>query len=250
MKNHTNPQFWLIRLSLVLFSLSFSQALAAQETADSIIQKYLLAIGGTENWAKLNTLRQTGKITTQGVELKFVAVAMRPNLTFQSGTFQDNSFIDAFDGTIAWEKNVFTGKPNPVKKDSLETLEASKENFEDDFINYREKGFKVELNGKQMLNERNCYRLLLRKESGEDKIYFLNDSTFLPVMVRSFPPSRQLEGKFIEVYFADYRQIEGFRMPYNLQTYFDGQRAMIFEIEKIEINPVLDKKLFIFPEEK
>ena len=54
----------------IFFGLLALTALSAQaQNADEIIQKYANAMGGLDNFNKVKTVKMTGTVTTQGMDL-------------------------------------------------------------------------------------------------------------------------------------------------------------------------------------
>jgi hypothetical protein len=233
----------------VLF-LSFNAVQA--QTADEIVKKYLDAVGGVDAWKKLESIKQVGTLTlvTQGgMSISFSTFAARPNLTRQEGEFQGMKFIEAYDGKIAWTVNPFAGAKDPTKKGKDETDEAAKESFEDEFIDYATKGNKIELMGNEEIEGTKTFKVKLTRKSGEDRFYFFDAQTFLPIMVRTVGQTGQSKGVTMETYMSDYKKVEGIMVPYSVEQKSNGESQVIIKAEKVELNAKLNKKeIFDFPE--
>ena len=63
----------------LLLTLSFSIISRAQ-TVDEVIENYLKAIGGKEKLLSLKTLRTTGFLKMQGMEIPYIQQQKAPNL--------------------------------------------------------------------------------------------------------------------------------------------------------------------------
>lgn len=236
------------KLALLFVFAAFALASQAQ-TADEIVGKYLKAIGGAENWKKLEAQSMTGYVVVQGMNIPYTAIQARPNLMYSAGEFQGNKFIEAFDGTVAWMQNPFAGAAKPTKKDAEETAQAAKEPFEDDLIDYTTKGHTLELDAKQEeMDGVKCFKLTMKRKQGDEKVYFIDGENYIPVCVRSFAQTGPAKGQAVETYFSDYKEEGGLMMAHTLETKMGGQTAVTIKMEKIEINPTLDKKIFSFPE--
>ncbi len=236
------------KLALLFVFASFALASKAQ-TADEIVGKYLTAIGGAEKWKKLESQSMTGYVVVQGMNIPYTAIQARPNLVYSAGEFQGNKFIEAFDGTVAWMQNPFAGAAKPTKKDAEETAQAAKEPFEDDLIDYNTKGHTLELDAKQEeMDGVKCFKLTMKRKQGDEKVYFIDGENYIPVCVRSFAQTGPAKGQAVEIYFSDYKEEGGLMMAHTLETKMGGQTAVTIKMEKIEINPTLDKKIFSFPE--
>lgn len=236
------------KLALFLVFACFAFASKAQ-TADEIVGKYLTAIGGADNWKKLEAQSMTGFVVVQGMNIPYTAIQARPNLMYSAGEFQGNKLIEAFDGTVAWMQNPFAGAAKPTKKDAEETAQMAKEPFEDDLIDYSTKGHTLELDAKQEeMDGVKCFKITMKRKQGDEKIYFIDGENYVPVCVRSFAQTGPAKGQAVETYFSDYKEEGGLMMAHTLETKMGGQTAVTIKMEKIEINPAIDKKIFSFPE--
>lgn len=233
----------------LLLGLFLSVMLLKAQSADEIVMKYIETIGGVDKWKKLESIRQTGYIVVQGMNIPFTASGMRPNLTRQEGEFQGQKFVDAFDGTVAWNSSPWATMNKPTKKTEEETAEAAKENFEDDFINYKDKGHTIELEGKEEIEGAQCFKVKMKRKTGDEKIYFIDTEAYVPVMVRSFATSGPAKGQALETYMSDYKDVEGMMMPHTIEQKMGGQTAVVIKAEKVELNPQLDKAIFSLPKE-
>ena len=219
------------------------------QTADEVVSKYLKAIGGAENWKKLDAQSMSGYVVVQGMNIPYTATQARPNLMYSSGEFQGQKFIEAFDGTVAWTQNPFAGMAKPTKKDKEETEQAAKEPFEDDLIDYATKGHTLELDPKQEeMDGVKCYKITMKRKQGDEKVYFIDGENYITVCVRSFAQTGPAKGQAVETYLSDYKEEQGLMMPHTLETKMGGQTVVTIKMEKIEINPTIDKKIFSFPE--
>ncbi len=236
------------KLALLFVFASFALASKAQ-TADEIVGKYLTAIGGAEKWKKLESQSMTGYVVVQGMNIPYTAIQARPNLVYSAGEFQGNKFIEAFDGTVAWMQNPFAGAAKPTKKDAEETAIVAKEPFEDDLIDYNTKGHTLELDAKQEeMDGVKCFKITMKRKQGDEKVYFIDGENYIPVCVRSFAQTGPAKGQAVETYLSEYKEEGGLMMPHTIETKMGGQTVVTIKMEKVEINPTLDKKIFSFPE--
>lgn len=233
---------------LFLFALT---AIATQaQTADEIVGKYLKAIGGADNWKKIEAQRMTGFVVVQGMNIPYTMAQAKPNKSYSAGEFQGQKFIEAFDGTVAWGQNPFAGMANPTKKNEEETKEVAKEQFEDDLIDYATKGHTVELDPKQEeMDGTKCYKLTLKRKQGDEKIYFMDAENAVPVAVRSYAQSGPMKGQSVDMFMSDYKEVDGLMMAHTMEQKVNGQTVVTIKMDKIELNPTLDKTLFTFPDD-
>jgi hypothetical protein len=235
------------KLSLLALLFITAFTLKAQ-TADEIIEKYLTAIGGADNWKKLESMQQTGTAVAQGMNIPFTMSAMRPNLSKVELEIQGMKMVQqCYDGTVGWSLNPFNGGNTATKMTDEEVQEVAKENFEDDFIDFKTKGHTAELQGTEEIEGSKCFKLSLKRKVGDEKVYYFDTETYVPVMIRSFSTSGPMKGMAIETFMSDYKDVSGLMIAHSMEQKIQGQSAAVIKAEKIELNAKLDKSIFAFP---
>ncbi|MAT54254.1 MAG: hypothetical protein CMN32_07205 [Saprospirales bacterium] len=241
-----------MKFKFFLFSALFLVAFAPQkveaQTADEIISNYYEVIGGVDAWKNLNSMKMTGSAENFGMTFPITVYSMRPNLQKVVVDIQGQQFVEAFDGEVAWTINPFMGGTDPVKKSEEETKEAAKQVFEDDLINYKEKGHSVSLEGKEEIDGIETFKLKLTKADGDEIIYFFDTENFVPVVVRRFISTGELKGKAVDTYLSDYDEVGGMMIPHSYEQKVDGQTFMKSNFTSIEMNPDISVDEFKFPE--
>ena len=129
----------------LVFTLIFSQIFFAQ-TAKEIIDKNIELSGGLTNWKLLNSVILQGKVTL-GIndEYPIKIYQSRPNLTKTSIFInKKETAIEGFDGKKGYAMNYAANKlqeyPNYMA-----------ENFDNDFIDWENKGFEAKVLGKEKI---------------------------------------------------------------------------------------------------
>ena len=232
---------FLLALTLTAFAMK-------AQTADEIVEKYLKAIGGADKWKKIESTLMTGKGEAQGMNFPVTMTAMRPNSLKVEVDIQGMKMIQpCFDGTTAWSINPFGGGAEPTKMDEESTKEFARNKFEDEFIDFKTKGHTVTLEGTEEAEGTKCFKLKIVLKQGGEKIYFMDVENFIPIMVREFAMTGPSKGQASESILGDYKEVEGMMMPHSIETKLGGQTAAVIKIEKIEVNPKIDKSIFAFP---
>jgi outer membrane lipoprotein-sorting protein len=235
------------KLSLLALLFITAFTLKAQ-TADEIVEKYLTAIGGADNWKKLESMQQIGTAAAQGMNIPFTMSAMRPNLSKVELEIQGMKMVqECYDGAVGWSFNPFGGGNTATKMTDEEAQEAAKNSFEDDFIDYKTKGHTIELQGTEEIEGSKCFKISMKRKVGDEKIYYFDTETYVPVMFRFFSATGPMKGMAIETYMSDYKELNGLMVPYSTEVKIQGQSAAVMKAEKIELNAKLDKKIFEFP---
>ncbi len=129
--------------------------------------------------------------------------------------------------------------------------------FPDPFIDYKEKGYTVELLGKETIDGAETFKIKLIREpvtvdgKQEESVtfYFFDAENFVPIAVQTEIKSGQAKGMVSEVTFSDYQEVDGLYFPFSLTQGIKGQPGAPITITSIELNPAIDDNAFAFPEE-
>jgi hypothetical protein len=173
---------------LLLLAVTFVSIFATKaQTADEVINKFLVASGGKENLQAINSLQYTQSMTLNTpmgaipVKMEFFKVEKKLfRLNTSSEMFGDGfSVVTDTSGWVLIPANPFAGSTEPTLK-KLKPEErtgfASQMNadgFFPELVNYAAKGFTAELAGEAKANGKPCYKIKLKKDKAE--ITFLID---------------------------------------------------------------------------
>ncbi|HVH10122.1 MAG TPA: hypothetical protein VM736_10020 [Gemmatimonadales bacterium] len=238
-----------IVLSLVGAAL-VQWALAAQ-TADDIIAKYVQTVGGMEKIRAVQTLRRTGKYTGGGgFEAQVLQESKRPNKVRQEFSLQGLTGINAYDGKTGWKIEPWQGKkdPEPLGEDELKDIVEAAD-FDDQLVNYRDKGSKVDYEGLDQVEGSDAYKLKLTLANGDVRLYYLDTDADVPIKVEMKRMIRGAEQEF-ETSLGDYKPVAGWYLPYSMETGRKGEDKAKITYDKIEANVPIDDGRFEKPGSK
>jgi len=129
--------------------------------------------------------------------------------------------------------------------------------FPDPLFNYKEKGYKLELLGKETLDGTETFKLKLTqkpliidgKEEENSSIYYFDAENFVPLVIQSEIKSGPQKGMTSEAKMSDYQEVDGLYFPFSLTQGIKDQGSQGITIDKIELNPKIDEAEFEFPKE-
>lgn len=239
MKKHT-----ILMVALILLSAGFQ---TKAQSVDKIIDTYFENVGGKDKWSKVTSMVMEGEAQVQGRQIPMKIYRQQPNSLRMEFSLQGKTVVQqAFDGKDAWGMNFMTGKME--KKPEEVTKELAKEKFEPFYLNYKKKGHKIVLEGKEEIEGSECYKLKATKKDGEVIYLFFDTENSVLIMSRNTIKSGPAKGQQTESYVSDYKEVNGLMIPHALIEKVGGQKINI-SIKKITINSKLDAKLFAFPKE-
>ena len=222
------------------------------QTVDEVIAKHVQARGGLDKLKAAKTVRMTGKMTVgPGLEAPVVVEQKRPNHIRIEFTIQGMTGIMAFDGKGGWTLIPFSGKKDPEAMGEDDLKEAEEQaDLDGPFIDYKEKGNKVELVGKESVEGTDAYKLKATLKDGTVQYSYVDADSYLVIKEESKRTIRGVERE-TEATLGDYKKVEGLMFPCSIETGAkgDSQKQKI-TIEKIEINPAIDDSRFKMPEAK
>lgn len=231
-------------VALAAFSLS-----ASAQTVDEIIAKHVEALGGMEKMQAQKTRRASGKLSLPGgLEAPITMAQKRPEMFRANITFQGMDVVQAYDGKNGWQIDPTQGKKTaePLSEDDLKDVQENAD-FDGPLVNYKEKGNKVELLGKEDVEGTPAYKLKVTLKSGDVKTVFLDSDAYVEIKEVSKRTIRGAEREFENV-LGDYKEEGGVMMAHSFEVKPKGApQSQKLTIDKIEINPEIADSYFQVP---
>jgi outer membrane lipoprotein-sorting protein len=232
----------VIFASLLLLSGTF---LNAQEL-DEVLKNHFAAIG-QEKLVKVTSLKTTGKLVQQGLEIPFLQYAKRPGSVRIEGTFQGLTFLQTYNGKEGWNLNPFAGitDPQPMGEDELKQMKYSAD-LDGMLWNWKEKEYTVTLDGKEDVEGTSCFKVKLVTKEGDTFSYYIDADAY--VLIRS-NTKMKVQGNEVEsdTFYSNYSQYEGLALPGKIETKVGGNVVMTIITDKVEVNPELAESMFEKP---
>lgn len=216
---------------LFVFVLIFSHSVFAQ-TAKEIIDKNIELSGGLTNWKLLNSILLQGKVIL-GVkdEYPIKIYQQRPNLTKTVITIGGkDTAIEGYDGTKGYAMNYAANKVQ-------EYPDYSPESFDNDFIDWENKGFEAKYLGKEKIGNIYCHKVELTKNVNKNVYYFDTRDYMLVKEVK----------KDETLLYSDYKKVGNLAFAFRIESSSakkDGDYVML--INRIDTNKVFPANAFKF----
>lgn len=216
---------------IYLVLLTFATSLYAQ-TAKEIIDKNIELSGGLMNWKLLNSVLLQGKVIL-GVkdEYPIKIYQQRPNLTKTVITISGkDTAIEGYDGSKGYAMNYANNKVQ-------EYTGYVPESFDNDFIDWENKGFEAKYLGKEKIGNIYCHKVELTKNVNKNMYYF-DTKTYM--LLREIKKDETLD-------YSEYKKVGSLSMPFRIEsssTKKDGDYVMM--INRIDINKVFPANTFKF----
>lgn len=274
-----------------LLSLGATTAKTGPQTtlsAAEIVNKNVAARGGLEAWRSVQAMRFSGKLGAGGnqraqlpeslpgkkneilptdprpateVQLPFVMEMARPLKVRFELQFEGQTAIQVYDGSQGWKLRPYLNRLQlePYTADELRmaSLQAS---LDGPLVDYAAKGTRILLEGREVVEGHDTYKLKLTMKDGQVQHVWVDAGTFLEAKVEGQP--RRLNGQEhpVEVYYRDYRNVNGLQIPFVMETHVlpvavANSRVRetpvppeLITIDKVQVNPKLDATVFGKPD--
>lgn len=220
------------------------------QTVDEIIINHLNATGGPDKWAKLNSMKMTGNIDiAPGMKAPFTMFFKDKNKFRFELEVQGMTMIQALDVDSGWSIVPFSGKTDPERM-SPEEVKSSKQqaDFTGDLYNYKDKGNTVEYLGKEDMEGTDTYKLKVTRKNNDITYMYLDAASYLTLKetTKIKMQDKEVESATLQ---SNYKDVDGIKFPFSLEVRGadDESTGQMMTIETIEINPVVDDKMFKMP---
>jgi hypothetical protein len=219
---------------------------------DELIARHTKARGGAEAIESVRAIEIELTIAEPSYQADGRYVATRDGrMRIDVAMDGQDVFAEGLDGRRSW-----SWSPDKVadSEGSEQGTAALRHGVEFPFKLYglhemRGRGHRLELLGRQRVDDTDYYKLQLTLDDGFQVQYFLNPNTWLierERQLRALHVDIDPKPQWIEIVFSDYRPVGGVQFPYqqverNLES---GELLMTTTLTTIRINPVLDAARF------
>ena len=235
----------VLALGLVLAA---SAARGQTPTVDEIVAKNLAARGGLDKLRGLQTMKMTGTINVQGMDMPLTVMTKRPNLLFQEMTMQGQRMVSAFDGAKVWAINPMLG-PGPRELTGQQAdMIRDQASFDGPLVNYKDRGDTLEMAGSADLGGAKVWKLkLTRKIGGRSMFIYVDADTGLE---KQWSATVDQSGMTIDVdtVMLDYQPTpEGVLVARSMRTLVGGQQQGLLKVLTVEYNAPIEDAAFQMP---
>jgi hypothetical protein len=227
-------------LALAATAMITMQASQAQ-TADDVVNKYVEAMGGKEQLMALKSVKMTGSVNIQGMDIG-IAITIVHGIGFRNdlsvpGMGEGYQIITPSKG---WNYMPFQGQTSPeeVSEDKVKSGQAQID-LQSILVNYKEKGHTIELLGKETAEGAECYKLKVTQKSGKISTVFLDSKTYYRIKSVSKVNINGEETE-VETVYSDFKKVDGYVFPF-AQTTPNGP----ITYSSIEVNKPVDESIFV-----
>lgn len=230
----------LVVFILLIVIIQFARG----HSVDEIINKYIEARGGKE---KLNSI--------QSLCMKGVRQMMGNNIPVRVTIVQGKLFRTDFEYVgkpgylIVTEKEGWSYIPmqsqtvKQITPDALEKMQVGMD-IPGPLVNYAAKGYKAELEGKEIVEGKEAHKIKLISHDGNTVTYFIDTVTNFLVQIKHIRADVNGNEKEVITNFSNYRPVDGIMFPHTIINPGEGVMAGITTFDTIIINQAIDESQY------
>ena len=222
----------------ILFLLS--TLVTKAQSLDAIIQKHIFAMGGADNWKKINSVKMTGSINAGGMEIPVTITTAQGKGQRLEFTVNGMTGYMIITPNTGWSYSPMEGQQKPEAMTADDVKESQDElDIQGALIDYKAKGHKVEYLGKDEVEGTECHKLKVTYASGKEETMFIDASNYYHI--RSIQKAK-VNGKEEEQIsnYGNYQKLpEGVYWPMSVD---DGSGPIT--LKTVEINKPVDENIF------
>jgi hypothetical protein len=226
---------------LLFAGLAFATLNVSAQTADEVIAKNIEAMGGAAKLESLNTVKRTGSMSMQGMDIPMVFT-----VSHLKGFRLDVELMGTSNYQIITPEKAFMffpiqqmTEPKEMEADQVKEMQSALD-LRGSMLGYKEKGTSVELIGKEKIDGGEAFKIKVTRKDGKSSFNFYDAKTFR--LAKTIAKGKGQDGveADIETPFSDYKQnADGYWFAYTT-----GSPMGTIVFEKIESNVKVDESIF------
>jgi hypothetical protein len=218
---------------------------AYAQTIDEIVDKHVAALGGMDKLNSIKTMVTNRSFSIQGMEIPTKSTLVVGKALRTESTVMGNAMIQVVDGATGWMIRPAmmggTGDPEDMPAELLKSQVGQLDPF-GPLVNYKEKGNKIELVGKEKVDGKENFHLKVTTKEGQAMDEFVDANTYLVSKVKM-----SMNGQEGEVGYSDYKEAEGVKFPNTMEITNAQMGNLVMTTNKTVINGQVDNALFKKP---
>ena len=235
----------------IVFALAtlLATACAAGQTLAEVLAGNLETRGGGAAFSAFDTARLTGTMIMGTESVPMVLELARPDKRRLAFEIQGSWGLQGDDGQTAWEYFPFFGaaETRVLPEDEARQLRRDTDIVEGPLVRSSEKGYTVELEGRERIEGTDAFKLKISSADGSVFFSYLDVDHHLEFKRKGTTKIRGREMHF-EVTLGNYKQAGGIYLPHLIQASFQGtSQSQSMRIEQAEIGVELAEDRFSPP---
>jgi predicted Zn-dependent peptidase len=206
-----------------------------------VINNYIAAVGGLENWTNIKDITTKMDLSVSGQSLELIEIKKAPN----------KYFSELKGGGMVFQKKVFNGVKGKLggmqgeKEMEAEDIAAMKEeaNFLGE-VAFLDPSYKVELKGTEKVEGKDAYVVKVTDAKGDFKLYYYDVASKLKVKSSETVEMGPGQKATVSSFYSNYQVAQGgMKLPYTIKQ-VAGPQVFDIKVKSFELNTGVDDKIF------
>jgi hypothetical protein len=226
----------------IAVALSCSGTCRGQD-AGKIIERYVKAVGGSKALSKLQTVSIDGTLSAEGDARPgtFALRVKQPNRYYSEIRSNGKTLIESYNGKSAWQQ-VENGETNTLLGSQATEMEAAGQYYNSRLQELSKKKIGAAFKGHAQVRGRDALQVELSYPTGVRwEVYFDPDNYLIA------EEKATLAGIEQEIYYRDYRRIDGLKIPYKIELH-RGTQTYSITVTQVNVNETIGERVFDFPQ--
>ncbi len=231
-------------LLIGMLSINVVQA----QTLEEVLAKHYEARGGLEKLKSVQSAKSTGQMSSPVTKMvtAFEWTWKRPDKVRTDFTVQGMTASQAYNGEYGWIIVPSGGNLVPQKMDeNTQKITEEGSDFEGPLVDFKEKGHKVELVGKEDVEGKEAYKIKLEKKNGNIVVVFLDSEGYLEIKTKRTLTTQSGKAE-VETIFGDFKDVGGLILPHSIESKTSGVNMNI-TFTKYELDVTVEDSVFDMP---
>jgi hypothetical protein len=233
---------------LFFLLMGFAFLSASAQTVDEVIQKSSANYGGLEAFNKIKTIKMSGTLTTQGMDLPITIQIINGRATRTDVEAMGSQVIRVYKDGKGWIQNPFAGAATPTDATAEDLADMKQQTMlASALMDYKARGHQVELVGQVDADGGKAFKIkLTSKDDGKVTTYYIKTSDYTLFKMES---DREIQGQTvtIETVMSDPKDFNGAKFFMNRVQKINGEDFQSIKFDTITLNVAIDEKIFDKP---
>ena len=234
----------IVLLVVFILGIVLMQFVQAQSVED-IINKYLEARGGKDKLKAIKSIYMEGSREMMGTMMAVKVTVVNGKLFRKDFEFGGISGYTMVTPTEGW--SLIPMQSEKAKTITANTLITMQEELDiaGPMTDYIPKGHKAELQGKEIVNGCQAYKINVRLRTGNEITYYIDKETYLLIQSRRISAAVNYELQEIVTDYRDYKLFDGIMFPQTISNPGSSIMAGSTTFNTIVLNKNIDESEYI-----
>ena len=219
---------------------------AGAQKMETITENYVDFIGGRNNWKQVKTIVTSGEYDYGGISFPFKTYSKAPDKYMFRVESDGKYYAQGFDGKKGWKIDSFKNETTPTILSGPDgTMMANESDVEllNVFLRLKNNDNAMTYSGKDSVESHFCHRIKVFDGLAIDTYYF-DTNTYELVMKKTVSRNVELQKAPMEIFYSDYRDIGGIKIPFKTVCESDDQVILIITIDHATIDEPIEDGVF------